>query len=131
MGLDTSHDAFHGAYSAFNRFRQAVAAAMGGSWPPHKDPKLKDTEWYWGRGFDEKTHPGLFVLMSHSDCDGVISPTDCELVANDLASLLPAIGEMGRGSGHVESQGGYGAVTRQFIAGCRAAHAAGEDLEFH
>jgi len=35
MGLDTTHDAFHGAYSAFNRFRQIVCRAIGGSFPPH------------------------------------------------------------------------------------------------
>ena len=35
MGLDVSHDAFHGAYSAFNRLRQFVCAATGGSFPPH------------------------------------------------------------------------------------------------
>lgn len=35
MGLDTSHDAFHGAYSAFNRLRQEVSRARGGSFPPH------------------------------------------------------------------------------------------------
>jgi hypothetical protein len=29
MGLDTSHDAWHGAYSAFTRWRNTVAAAAG------------------------------------------------------------------------------------------------------
>lgn len=29
MGLDTSHDAWHGAYSAFTRFRHALAEAAG------------------------------------------------------------------------------------------------------
>ena len=35
MGLDTSHDAFHGAYSAFNSLRQEVAHVVGGSYGPH------------------------------------------------------------------------------------------------
>ncbi len=29
MGLDTTHDCWHGPYSAFNRWRQAVAKAAG------------------------------------------------------------------------------------------------------
>ena len=29
MGLDTTHDCFHGAYSAFSRWRNAVAEAAG------------------------------------------------------------------------------------------------------
>ena len=73
MGLDISHDAWHGAYSAFNRFRQKVAQAMGGSYPPHyiydkigyrlyegADPdlpiinkELDGNTWYWGDGFNQ------------------------------------------------------------------------------
>ncbi len=29
MGLDTSHDCWHGAYSAFGRWRRAIAEAAG------------------------------------------------------------------------------------------------------
>lgn len=29
MGLDTSHDCWHGAYSAFNRWREGIAKAAG------------------------------------------------------------------------------------------------------
>ncbi len=138
MGLDCSHDAFHGAYSAFNRFRQTVANAMGGSFPPHTEGRLDNDGkpfdrdmWYWGDDYAEETHPGLAVFMCHSDCDGEISPSNCLLVANDLESLLPAIDAQGLGVGHIEHQGGYGAVARKFIAGCRAAAAAGETLDFH
>ena len=82
MGLDVSHDAFSGAYSSFNRFRQAIAKAMGGSYPPHEketddDGKPLDRDmWYWGSGFSRATHPGLYCLLSHSDCDGEISRED-------------------------------------------------------
>lgn len=138
MGLDVSHDAFCGAYSAFNRFRQAICKVMGGSFPPH-DPEfvrrleeqIEPESSYWGDGFSPETHPGLEILISHSDCDGVISPSDCVLVAKDLSSLLPEIDKLGGGSGHISARGGYGGVTRKFIAGCESAAAAGEDLEFH
>ena len=130
MGLDCSHDAFHGAYSAFNRFRQAVAKAMGGSYPPHEDKTLDENLWYWGDGFTRSTHPGLYVFFMHSDCDGEISPDDCEKVANELEALLPEIEKFGSGGGHLERAGGLRRVTEKFIAGCREARAANDPLTF-
>lgn len=131
MGLDTSHDAFHGAYSAFNRFRQAVARAMGGSYPPHARDDLDCGKWYWGADYTQTTHPGLYAFLAHSDCDGEIDPETCRFVADELEALLPAIEAADDGgSGHIERDGGYAAVTRRFIAGCRAAAGASEPLEF-
>jgi hypothetical protein len=46
MGLDCSHDAFHGAYSAFNSFRKFICKAIGGSFPPHEDKTLDGDSWY-------------------------------------------------------------------------------------
>lgn len=136
MGLDCTFDAFHGAYSAFSRFRKAVAQAMGGSYPPH-DPKihadgtvLDDEAWYWGDGYSRATHPGLYCFLSHSDCDGDIPPALCVYVADELEALLPAIEKAGLGDGHILRGGGYAGVTETFIKGCRAAAAAGQPLEF-
>lgn len=130
MGLDCSHDAFTGAYSSFDRFRRAVAYVIGGSWPPHEDPKLNDNEWYWGDNYCGETHPGLKIFFCHSDCDGELSPEECELVAHDLEELLPKLEKMGLGIKQTAAAGGYAAVARQFIAGCRAAAANNEPLTF-
>ncbi|MBW1739413.1 MAG: hypothetical protein JRJ69_18305 [Deltaproteobacteria bacterium] len=132
MGLDCSHNAFSGAYSAFNRFRQAVAKAANGSFPPH-DPKnnLDDRYWYFGEGYSKDTHPGLYIFLSHSDCDGEISPEDCKKVADELEELLPKLDAMGKGKGHIFLVGGYGNVCRKFIAGCRLAAEKNEPLEFY
>lgn len=153
MGLDISHDAFHGAYSAFNRFRQCVAEAMGGSYPPHYQygpngevfpqrpesefsplmlkPDLKESDWYWGDGYRPATHPGLFEFFAHSDCDGEISPATCASLAAEMEELLPKIEALGWiAGGHIERGGGYAAVARRFIAGCRAAAASGEPMTF-
>ena len=131
MGLDCSHDAFHGAYSSFNRFRQVVAKAIGGSFPPHDgDRTLDPDQWYWGRGYGEETHPGLLLFFQHSDCDGELSPAECSLVANDLEALMPNIAAHGSGTGHIARDGGYGEVAKRFIAGCRDACEAGESLLF-
>lgn len=151
MGLDTSHDAFHGAYSAFNRFRQMICFVIGGSFPPHykynadftfitngpnglpiRKTDLDENHIYFDDAFSQETHPGLFEFLTHSDCDGEISPEMCIKVADDLESLMPKIETIDNGgAGHIAARGGYGGVTRKFIDGCRAAADAGEPLEFH
>ena len=130
MGLNCSHGAFSGAYSAFNRFRQAVAKAANGSFPPHDIEGLDDNLWYWGDGYSKETHPGLYIFFSHSDCDGEISPEDCVKIANELEELLLELEKMGIGMGHIARQGGYAAVCRKFIDGCRLATKRKECLEF-
>lgn|SRR5574343_223131 len=143
MGLDCSHEAFHGAYSWFNRLRQCICRAVGpnSSFPPHwqynEDGTLKkdhkglvmynhdlDPDFYYIESGYQDTHPGLKEFLSHSDCDGEISPEMCLLVANDLEELLPAIEELG----WVDMD--YLEYTRRFIIGCRLAHKNGEPLTF-
>lgn len=129
MGLDTSHEAFHGAYSAFNRLRQAVAKAAGGSFPPHSDPAKfpRDDMWYWT---DDNHGPGLYEFMTHSDCDGEISPEMCNAVADELEALLPKMQDLGEAGGHLARVGGYHGALTKFIAGCRLAAECNEPLEF-
>lgn len=152
MGLDCSHDAFHGAYSAFNRLRQFVCAATGpdGSFPPHwqytEGGQLKEGPdgralyregldadmFYIGDEYDRSTHPGLWEFLTHSDCDGEIAPDMCVKVADDLEALLPKMEALRWEShGHIAARGGFLEVVRKFIAGCRAAAAANEPLDFH
>ena len=146
MGLDTSHDAFHGAYSAFNSLRQEVAHAIGGSYGPHwlrthhgeiardkdgypiRDETLNDAMFYVPDEITEDAFPGLWEFLRHSDCDGEISPEMCMKVADDLEPLLPKMPE--GGAGHIARRGGYREVLRKFIAGCRAAAAEGVPLTF-
>jgi hypothetical protein len=152
MGLDCSHDAFHGAYSAFNRLRQFVCAATGpdGSYPPHyqytadgglqdgpnglllRRTDLDDNMFYIGDEYGQESHPGLWEFLTHSDCDGEIAPEMCVKVADDLERLLPKMEAMTWAShGHIAARGGFLEVVRKFIAGCRAAAAANEPLAFH
>ncbi len=56
MGLDCSHNAFHGAYSSFNRFRQFVSKSIGGSYPPHEDKSLNGAYWYLPDDMTSETH---------------------------------------------------------------------------
>lgn len=150
MGLDTTHDAWHGAYGAFSRWRDAMAEAAGyeigwlatgelfedgrppvGKWVPTRPTVLID----WGHiarknydgEWDETPADPLILLIAHSDCDGYLEPEHCALLADRLTELLPAIAEDAEGRGHI---GNVRAKTQQFIDGCRAAAAAGERLEF-
>ena len=150
MGLDCSHNAFHGAYGAFNRLRQEVCRAMGGSFPPHwkynesgdieiddgglatRNTELEDGFWYSGDGYDEESHPGLYEFLKHSDCDGEISPEMCAKVADELEAILPKVESLNsKAYGHIAASGGYSSTLKQFIAGCRAAALAGEPLKFY
>jgi len=129
MGLDVSHGAFGAAYSAFDRFRRAICESMGGKWPESIQPE--GSVWYWGDGYNRQSHPGLYELLSHSDCDGEIAPNICAKLADELEALLPTLDTMGEGGGHIVRDGGFGGMARKFIAGCRHAARDGEPLEFY
>ena len=135
MGLDTTHEAWHGAYGAFTRWRDQLARTAGyelakleGDYREtilidwgHIAPKNYEGEW------DKTPADPLIVLVAHSDCDGVIHPEQAGPLADRLEELLPMLPE-GDGGGHI---GSWRDKTRTFIDGLRAAVAAGEDVEFH
>jgi len=148
MGLDCSHDAFSGAYSAFNSLRQAVAWAIGGSYPPHYErnsegnlimessgglikqyEKMDDTKWYCPDDFAAEEHPGIFEFLCHSDCDGEISPEMCTKVADELQPLVEKLTGLDS-YGHIARDGGFAAVLQKFIDGCREAAKNDEPLRF-
>lgn len=144
MGLDTTHNAFHGAYSAFNRFRQIVAKAMGGSYPPHDKPLIcsdgdivvePDSNRFYVPFSWEKfqiKQPGLSAFLVSNDCEGVFSPETCKNMADELEALLPKIAELDNGgTGHIERDGGFVAVTKRYIEGCRSAYDNNEYMEYH
>jgi hypothetical protein len=136
MGLDTSHDCWSGAYSAFNRWRNKVAEVAGYEiakipteigasdtvlidWG-HVTPRQLDGDW------DETPADPLLVLIAHSDCDGRIRARDAGPLAERLAELLPLMPDE-EAPGHVRH---WRTATQRFINGLRDAHRAGEDVEF-
>jgi hypothetical protein len=98
MGLDISHGAFSGAYSAFHRWRVALCQAAGGGFNEARE------SFY----FDDRMNqwPGFRVLMAHSDCGGEMSTADAASCADALETLLPALDAMGDGGGHLARNGG-------------------------
>lgn len=145
MGLDTSHDCWHGAYGAFSRWRDKLAEVAGyaiakvdfsgqgdrmADMMGARDTVLID----WGHIAD-KNYMGewdampadpLILLIAHSDCDGLIHPEHAGPLADRLAELLPLLPE-GEAPGHVRH---WRQTTQRFIDGLREAAAAGEDVEF-
>src|ERR1043166_7758730 len=146
MGLDTSHGCWHGAYSAFMRWRREIAHAAGlppldlmeGFYEPVGSSSDYRNPMYWARkglnqdqGFPEieaslpiqweclKPDP-LYELLHHSDCEGEIPWESCAGIADSLEKLLPKM-PVGDAGGHI---GNWRDKTSTFIAGLRKAYAA-------
>lgn len=133
MGLDTSHDCWHGAYSAFGRWRNELARVAGYSFYKQDGMDIPLIDWghlpdetlfgEWERTPDDP----LIVLIAHSDCEGVIHPAQAEALAKRLEELIPLLPQE-RDSGHI---GDWRAKTQQFVDGLREAVERNEDVEFH
>jgi hypothetical protein len=118
MGLDTTHNAWHGPYSMFNRYRHWLAEQIGiplelmegfyfeGDEYPnifklldYKFPKGDELEMSQLRRLRKKLplkwsafRPNpLHKLLYHSDCDGYINWSDCRKIAKELKKILDRI----------------------------------------
>jgi hypothetical protein len=136
MGLDLTHDCWHGAYSAFARWRQHLAKVAGYAIAKveYQDGSVMDTIMIdWGHipdgalmgEWEKNPDDPLLILIAHSDCDGYIYPEQLKPLADRLTALLPSLD--GDGGGHV---GSYVEKTQIFIDGLLLAHGAGEKVEF-
>jgi hypothetical protein len=102
MGLDTSHDCWHGAYSSFHRFRVAVAKAAGipldfmeGFYDAFGSTR-EDALPEYLRGelpvrWSILKHDPVHTLLDHSDCDGDIPWRKCLPLAKRLEELAPEV----------------------------------------
>ncbi len=156
MGLDCSHDAWHGAYSAFMKWRTKLSELAGlppielmeGFYQPLDATGLPTL--YHGietrrpaYGDDSAPYMArldsllpikwaclkpdpLHELLFHSDCDGEIPAANCAAIADSLEKLLPLLPKEDQ-NGHI---GNWRNKTQKFIDGLRKAAAANEPLEF-
>lgn len=117
MGLDTTHNAWHGPYSSFNDWRGWVGKQIG--------IELRQMEGFGGEiSFDTVTHD-VKALLDHSDCDGSLTPEQCEQIANGLDEILSKLPE----DEPKDERSNYWLAER-FRDGCRLAASKGETLEF-
>jgi len=110
MGLDTTHDAWHGPYSSFHRWRIEIAKCIG--------LDLNKMEGFGGRIQFDQNHK-LTPLLSHSDCDGELTPAECKLISEGLTEILPLLHNYDKEN------------AIQFIKGCESAYQKNESIEFH
>ena len=145
MGLDTTHDCWHGAYSAFNEWRNRVAVAAGygiretdidGNPRTGGGLKMVDLEYQWFTEdrlmgiWDRTPDDPLLVLIVHHDHDGAIYPPQQLALADRLDELKDHPYLMGQTWGHIERRGGYRGALDRFVAGLRLAHSRGETVGF-
>jgi len=156
MGLDTSHDCWHGAYSAFHRWRKEIAKHIGipldlmEGFYNHCEISFEDFENLLISSKDE-TYPSwardlclgvtndilplkwesfkpnpLHYLLHHSDCDGNIPWSKCRKMANELEKIMPLL-PTDSGGGHI---GDWHDKTQKFIDGLRAAYTEKQNVIF-
>ena len=119
MGLDTTHNCWHGSYSAFHDFRDAIARVVTGI----PIDKMKGFGGMPGvalgaESWDAWADDPIVKLLRHSDSDGEIAVEDCLPIALRLEALAPKLGVWTR---HAV----------RFACGLREAALLGEVVEFH
>lgn len=112
MGLDTTHNCWHGPYTTFNEWRRVICEVAGYGSIDEREGFSGDVPW-------PDTGDSLIKLLNHSDCEGEIPANDCGPIADRLESVLPKLKER-----WVENR------TRQFIAGLRDAASNHENVIF-
>lgn len=132
MGLDTTHDAWSGPYSSFMEWRIWLAKKIG--------INLLDMEGFSDRDYTnpnrkrgtvkwETVEDDLKYLLNHSDCDGHLTPAQCNKIAVRLKAI---ISEM---DGDFEDEWNYEArmynAAVRFRKGCMKAYKNKEKLKFH
>lgn len=116
MGLDTSHDCWHGSYHSFHNWRARITEISG----------YGDLDQYRGFGGQKPwpdTDDVLLILLNHSDCEGEIEAAVCTPLAARLEALLPGL--------EAPADEYYAQWTRRFIEGLRLAATRGESVDFH
>lgn len=151
MGLDTSHDAFHGGYGSYLILRQSLMAAAGYrqtkeypptyEWDGDPDFDLPGNKTLWDRAamgevdLDEWPFDPVLYLWAHQDCDGVIPPAMAGRIAERIEELLPKLNDATltfAPAWGVESPTGRSTTSMaiQFAKGLRTASDAGEEVVF-
>ena len=119
MGLDTTHDAWHGSYGSFAAWREWLANQKGF--------ELKGMCGFGGNKMFDTNDP-LTPLLDHSDCDGEIKWEDCKGIADSLRAILDSDPDDNVPEGYPD--GYFVMKTEEFILGCINAWQEQENIEF-
>lgn len=118
MGLDTTHNCWHGPYSSFNRFRRSLGHQIG--------INIDDYDGYGGtiHKLEEMKHD-LKPLFNHSDCDGRLTVNECKSIVKGLNNILENF------NSEIESDYNFKEQIIQFRDGCFDAVSKKEMVHFH
>lgn len=118
MGLDTTHDCWHGPYSLFNRFRFSLAFQIG--------INLNDYKGYNENGTKdlESIEHDLMPLFNHSDCDGLLTVKESERIIKGLNNVLENFNHK------IESDYNFKDSIIRFRNGCIDAVSKKQEIEF-
>lgn len=149
MGLDTSHDCWHGPYSAFSRWRAALQRAAGWHLEEQRDDRgmryelAREINWEAvtdaniAGQWETLPEDPLIVLVAHSDCDGQLPVAALLPLAERLEQLAermePGQGRHWKWTPGMEGRATYDGereATMRFAAGLRRAAAVGQPVVF-
>lgn len=128
MGLDTTHNCWHGSYSGFRTFRDAVAVAAKEHFdytPNYQDHPSRAFMGWWDADH-HYTHL-LDVFFVHSDCEGYLFPNDIQELVPALEQLVGYLNDEPAFKGWPSTRG----QLRQFIDGLNDALNEWEVVRFH
>lgn len=125
MGLDTSHDCWHGSYGSFNSFRYDLAKLA--------NIDLSNMIGFGGlTEFPTKDVEPLVILLNHSDCDGIIELEDTKPLATRLLHLLYKTKKQKKFKYLFDEEDGYLEYKIiQFATGLLEAYKNNEIVDFH
>ena len=126
MGLDVTHDCWHGAYSAFNRFRADLWDLAHPNRKGQWETVVSTGEVAEFSRYKPAAEP-LDYLLYHEDCEGDLKRYMLIPLAERLEAVAPFLPD--EGGGHLRN-GGSRARALQFAKGLREAHAAKQIVEF-
>ena len=122
MGLDTTHDCWHGPYSSFNRFRHQLAEQIGINLDEYAGYSDKEG----GKNLADIPHK-IMPLLNHSDCDGRLTVKEAKSIAEGLEEILEKVTDTN--SMNVDALG-FAAQIERFINGCKDAVSKKEMIKF-
>jgi malate/lactate dehydrogenase len=113
MGLDTTHNAWNGSYSSFNRWREKLAEKV--------NIRLRSMDGFGGSVIWDQS-ANYYPLLSHSDCDGELTVDECKKTVDFLKSIIDEF----------QPDPDYGAKEEinQFINGCKEAIKLNQSIKF-
>lgn len=119
MGLDTSHNCWHGPYSSFNRFRYSLGKQIGIDLDEYIGYGDKGTKYLTSIEHD------LMPLFNHSDCDGELTVEESKRIVSGLNNVLENFNE------EIKTDYNFKENIIQFRDGCLDAISKNEIIDFH